>query len=494
MHRNFLSTLITVGCLLGTMVVVGTGQEKTAQEESAQEKTAQETPNVGKPNVVLIMADDVGWEAFGCYGGEDYQTPNIDKLATHGIRFDHAYSTPICTPTRVKLMTGQYGFRNYTHFGYLPPDDKTFGHLMQAAGYKTAIAGKWQLNGTYNQFPRSKDGSRPQESGFDESYLWQVTTEKNAAKGGGERFWSPPLERNGTFETVEQNAGKYGPDLLCDFICDFMQRNHDEPFFVYYPMLLVHDPFVKTPDTIGDAPRNQQANRAPKDGAARKENFVAMVNYMDKIVGRIVEKVEQLGESENTIIMFTADNGTNTSITSRWKGQQIRGGKGRMTDMGTHVPFVASWRGTSPRGAVAQDLIEFTDFYPTLAAAARVKLTSNDPIDGRSFLPQLQGQVGHPREWVLCHYQPYWNKTPGQFARTARYKLYRNGNFFDVPDDLREQHPLPLGSAGQRGEAVRVRLTKLLEQCPPAPVGKGSRNTEHRPTYPDWKNLLESEE
>lgn len=141
-------------------------------------------PATEQPNIILIMADGVSWEAFGCYGGEDYKTPNIDALAQQGIRFQHCYSTPICTPSRVKLMTGQYNFRNYTHFGYLNPNDKTFGHLLQAAGYKTAIAGKWQLNGLYNNLPGSKDRMRPLKAGFDESYLWQVTRGKQLQAGG----------------------------------------------------------------------------------------------------------------------------------------------------------------------------------------------------------------------------------------------------------------------------------------------------------------------
>jgi arylsulfatase A len=225
-----------------------------------------------RPNVILIMADDVGWEAFGCYGGEDYQTPHIDALAASGIQFRHAYSTPICTPTRVKLMTGKYGFRNYTHFGYLNPQERTFGHRLQAAGYRTAIAGKWQLNGLYNSLPGHQDSARPQAAGFDESLLWQVTTGKQVANGGGERFWSPPLEHNGRFVTVEENQGKYGPDLLCEFICDFMHRNREDPFFVYYPMVLVHDPFVATPDTIGDAPPHAGCEQAAagQSGAQRK--------------------------------------------------------------------------------------------------------------------------------------------------------------------------------------------------------------------------------
>ena len=130
---------------------------------------------------------------------------------------------------------------------------------------------------------------RPLKAGFHESYLWQVTTGKQLKNGGGERFWSPPLERNGVMETVEDNAGKYGPDLMCDFLCDFIDRNQSKPFFVYYPMVLVHNPFVKTPDTIGNEPRTQAANKAPKNKKQQKDNFVAMVEYMDKIVGRLVK-------------------------------------------------------------------------------------------------------------------------------------------------------------------------------------------------------------
>ncbi|MDG2131488.1 MAG: sulfatase-like hydrolase/transferase [Fuerstiella sp.] len=444
-----------------------------------------------KPNVILIMADDVSWEAFGCYGAHDYETPNIDALADSGIRFQHCYSTPICTTTRVKLMTGQYNFRNYTHFGYLAPDQKTFGHLMQSAGYKTAIAGKWQLNGLYNELPGHDDHSRPEKSGFDESLLWQVTTGKSLKGGGGERFWSPPLEYNGRVVTVKENHGKYGPDLLCEFVCDFIERKRDVPFFVYYPMVLVHDPFVATPDTIGDAPRTQAANKAPQSKESRKANFVAMVNYMDRIVGRIVAQVKAVGQLDNTIIMFTADNGTNTSITSRWNGQLIRGGKGVMTDMGTHVPFVAAWRGTAPRAIVLDDVVDFTDFYATLAAAAGLEHSRDDPIDGRSFLPQLRGEEGNPRDWVLCHYQPYWNKRPGQFARTDSFKLYRDGRYYHVPEDLVEANNLKPGSAGEFGEAARRQLSELLLHCPPAATEVGKRDTTDRPVYPQWKNLVD---
>lgn len=447
-----------------------------------------------QPNIILMMADDVSWEAFGCYGAEDYKTPHIDQMAKDGMRFAHCYSTPICTTSRVKIMTGQYNFRNYTHFGYLSPDEKTFGHKLQKAGYKTAIAGKWQLNGLYNSLPRHDDSSRPHDAGFDEYMLWQLTTAKGGDKGG-ERFWSPPIEHNGKFLTMQDNDGKYGPDMFCDFICDFIERNKDEPFFVYYPMVLVHNPFIPTPDTIGDQPHgaadHKSANKAPKNKAKQKENFVAMVNYMDKIVGRIIKKVEDVGQTENTIILFTGDNGTNTSITSQWDGRAIRGGKGATKDMGTHVPLVAQWKGKTPSGTVSQDLIDFTDFYTTFAQAAGAGLDDTDPIDGRSFLPQLQGKSGNPRAWVLCHYEPYWNKVAAQYARSGDYKLYRDGRFFNVPNDLEEANDLS-SSGDPAAVAVRQTLESFLKSCPPSPKGKkANRDTKDRPVYPKWDRLIE---
>ncbi|MEO0414526.1 MAG: sulfatase-like hydrolase/transferase [Verrucomicrobiota bacterium] len=444
--------------------------------------------NERKPNVILMMADDVSWECFSCYGAEDYKTPHIDRLAAEGVRFDHCYSTPICTTSRVKIMTGKYNFRNYTHFGYLNPAERTFGHMMQDAGYQTAIAGKWQLNGIYSKNEGFDDPSRPQKAGFHESLLWQVTKSKGQ---GGERFWNPMLERNGKVITPEENAGKYGPDLFTDFVCDFIEENQEKPFFVYFPMVLVHDPFVPTPDTVGDTPITKALNKQPKDKALQKENFVAMVEYMDKLIGRITNHVDSLGLGEDTIIMFTADNGTHPSITSRWNGQDIQGGKSGMKDNGTHVPFVARWKGQMEGGTVLPDLIDFTDFYTTLADAADAKPNDADPIDGRSFLPQLKGEVGNPREWVLCNYQPYWNKDPGQFARTATYKLYRDGRFYEVPIDLDEENDLGKELAGEAA-AIRKELQFLLNQTPEVVEGRlGSKaSAEERKVYPNTPNLL----
>ena len=447
--------------------------------------------NKKKPNIILIMADDVSWECFGTYGAEDYQTPNIDAMAEKGIQFDNCYSTPICSPSRVKIMTGKYNFRNYTHFGYLNPKEKTFGNLMQEAGYKTAIAGKWQLNGLYHNAEGCKDNTRPYKAGFDEYCLWQLTIPaRKKGENMTERFWSPPLEKNGEVLTVEDNHELYGPDIMSDFVCDFIERNQDQPFFVYYPTVLVHDPFVPTPDNIGDVSRTQEGNLSPKTEEEKKTNFVAMVNYLDKIVGKIIRQVEEVGQLENTIILFTADNGTNTNISSRWNGQDIEGGKGSTTDMGTHVPLVVYWKGYT-KGTVLDDLIDFTDFYATFAELAGVDMGVNDPIDGRSFRPQLIGVKGNSRDWQFCHYQPYWGGYKGrQYVRDQNYKLYSDYSFFNVVNDLKEENNLVDGMGGIQAEEIRKKLSKVFKSLPPAPPVQGGKNAIERPVYPDWKNLL----
>lgn len=447
-----------------------------------------------RPNVVLIMADDVSWEAFGCYGAVDYATPHIDKLAAEGVRFSHCYSTPICTPSRVMIMTGKYNYRNYTHFGYLSPNEKTFGHLFQNAGYETMIAGKWQLNGLYDEHPDCRDNTRVYQAGFDEFALWQVTKGKLKRDGGGERFWSPYLEINGKLIAKEENEGQYGPDIMSDHICDFIERNQDKPFFVYYPTVLVHSPFVPTPDSIGNRSRGHEMNRQPKDSAEIKANFVAMVRYMDKIIGKITAKLDEVGQLENTLIIFTSDNGTSGSITSNWNGMQIQGGKGGLTNAGTHVPLVVYWKGKTATNHVVDDLINFTDIYPTIAEAAGIPLSEDNIIDGISFLPQLKGETGTPRKWVANHYQSYWSQKLGAWTRTQDYKLYHDGRFFNVSKDILEEENLEEGLSSERIMSAHQMLQAALAELPPvsgvdAPAGQKMRELKERPLHPDWEKL-----
>ncbi len=410
-----------------------------------------------RPNVILMMADDMGYECLSANGSADYETPTLDKLAKEGIRFEHCYSTPLCTPSRVQIMTGKYNHSNYKEFGYLDPKEKTFGKLMQEAGYKTCIAGKWQLNGLYHedQFPEEfrMDTTVPLKAGFDEACLWQVTQAKT--KGKGERFADPLIEKNG--EVLGTLEGEYGPDVFADFICDFIDRQKDEEFFVYYPMVLVHNPFVPTPDS----PEWENPKLRHKQ---KNEFFKDMVAYTDGVVAKLVAKLEEHGLMENTILLFTGDNGTNRAITSTMQdGSTIKGGKGTTPNAGTHVPFVAHWRGTTP-SVVNQDLIDFTDFYQTLADVAGVDVSAEN-LPGHSFFPQLKGETGNPREWVYCHYEPRWGKfTLARFARDHHYKLYQDGSFYDLTTDEEEKNPLP---PSEETAAVRARLQAVLDSMPP---------------------------
>lgn len=409
-----------------------------------------------KPNIILIMADDMGYECLGSYGSASYQTPNLDHLAENGVRFEHCYSTPLCTPSRVKIMTGKYNFRNYTAFGYLDPGEKTFGNLLKEAGYSTCIAGKWQLNGiSGGKRPGWDDTSRPNHFGFDEYCLWQLLNPKSE----GERYANPLIVQNG--QALPRDENQYGPELFCNYILDFIDRKKEQPFFIYYPMVLVHNPFVTTPDSREwDEPsvRYQDDNRYFKD----------MMAYTDKIVGRIMDKLEQSGLAENTLVIFTGDNGTNRNIVSKMKdGRLIKGDKGNMTDGGTRVPLIAYWKGKSLKGSVNSDLVDFSDFLPTLAEAAGIPVPADQILDGQSFLPQILGKPVEPKEYIYMYYAPKWGKFENEvFVRNQKYKLYDDGRFYDVEKDVLEQNPMDLTTL--RGEALAAgkMFQEVLDQMP----------------------------
>ena len=420
-----------------------------------------------KPNVIFIMADDVGIECFNSYGGESYKTPRLDKLAQQGLLFNHCYSTPLCTPSRVKLMTGKYSFRNYSHFGYLNTESKTFGNMMRQAGYKTAIAGKWQLNGLYYNVPDKDSGNRSFNAGFDESLLWQLT--KTANKG--ERYWNPLIEHNGKPVKRSETYGKYGPDLFTDFICDFIEKNKNNPFFVYYPMVLPHNPFVATPDSNVKRKKEHYRFKSTK-------YFPDMLSYMDKLVGTIVDKLESLNLLKDTIVIFTSDNGTYKKVTSSWKGKKVQGGKGALSDFGTRVPLIIYWKGKTAQGKRSNSLIDFTDFYASLMDITGIKI--NDSIDGVSFYPELLGKKGKNREWIMCYYQPYWPYKAGKFIRTKNYKLYGKGNIVSVSNGIETslKH-----SKEEKVIQKKEFLQNILNKTPPIAKSAG-KNAKIRKTFP----------
>ena len=376
-----------------------------------------------RPNIVVIMADDMGYECLSANGSESYSTPNIDRIAAGGMRFEHAYSQPICTPTRVQIMTGIYNQRNYVKFGLLEPNQKTFAHFLRKAGYKTCIAGKWQLLGGIKG---------PDHFGFDEFCLWQLTRRPS-------RYPNPGLEING--KEVDFTKGEYGPDIASDFLCNYMEKQatSDGPFLVWYPMILPHWPFEPTPASPDYDPKAKGVMK----GTGDPKYFKDMVEYTDRIVGKIDAKLGELGIRENTLLIFTGDNGTATQVISRWNGRSVQGGKGNTTDFGHHVPMVASWPGTIKPGQVTKELVDFSDVLPTLVETAGSKLPDDHKIDGRSFLGLLTGDEKYePRKSIYCWYARNGGPTGKEFARNQRFKLYRTGEIFDISKDDLEKHNL----------------------------------------------------
>ena len=401
-----------------------------------------------KPNVIMVLCDDVGFECFSAYGSREYSTPRLDALAAEGIRFENCHSTPLCTPSRVNLMSGKSNVFNYFDFGVYPKGEPTFANYFKKQGYSTAVAGKWQLL-------TEKGGITPQQAGFDTHCLW------NIPGGGRERYWDPSLVQDG--KLLELADRSYGPDITTDFLVDFINTNRDKPFLAYFPMILPLNPFPVTPDSVDPKSTNP------------KQNFIDMVQYIDKNVGRLEDTLKKLGIRRNTLIIFTGDNGTNSQLTSQLNGRQIQGGKGYTHDYGTHVPLIVNWPGRVTGGTVNDDLICFSDLFPTMVEAVGLPKKKISDGDGWSFWPQCQGKQGRQRDWIYCYYFPRpssakyndkYSHYEVRFTRDKRYKLYDNGELFDTVNDVKEKHPIALGQGGQPAEVARTVLQKALDSYP----------------------------
>ena len=411
------------------------------------------------PNIVLIMADDLGIEGVGCYGGLSYQTPHLDRLAATGLRFNHAYAQPLCANTRLQLMTGLHNDRNWICFGILDPKSKTIGHFLQDAGYKTCIAGKWQLQ-SYDppDYPGAEKrrgiGMHPKDSGFDTYSLFHSLHTEDK----GSRYANPTWLEDGQLKNA---PGRYGPDVWVDFINGFMEREKENPFFVYYPMALPHWPMTVTPDSKGWSDPTQRDEADPR-------NFTDMVEYMDKCVGKIVAKVDKLGLRQDTLIIFYSDNGTHLSITSQTRTGPVAGGKALPTNAGTHVPLIANWPGRIRRG-VSDALVDSTDFIPTLMDAVKRPLSKDHELDGISFYQNLTGADSDApsRETIYSYYDPRpgWDKdqfTRHVSVRDRRWKLYENGSLYDVANDVLERRPIRSGDDTAETSMVRRRLSSVM--------------------------------
>jgi arylsulfatase A len=265
------------------------------------------------------------------------------------------------------------------------------------------------------------------------------------------------LEYNG----VEKDfaTGQYGPTLVNDFALDFIARHRAEPFFLYYPMILTHDPFQPTPDSADWDPTT-------KSEAELRDvrHFAEMTSWMDKMVGRVISKLEEVGIRDNTLVIFIGDNGTLGRVTSRFQGSDFPGGKGRTIHRGTHVPCIVNWPAQIKTGSVNSDLISSTDFLPTICQAAGIE-TPQD-LDGVSFLPQLKGENGDSREWLYSWYSPRQrlDLTVKECVFDHHFKLYRTGEFFDLTNDPEESNPLVTDRLDGDAAKSAAKLKAVLDQ------------------------------
>ncbi len=395
-----------------------------------------------KPNIIFIMVDDMGRDWVSCYGAA-HPTPNVDRLAREGVRYETAWCTPICTPTRVTLLTGQYPFRHgwVQHYdvprwggaGLRPDRFTTFARVLRDAGYATAIGGKWQINHL---------GKQPgilKQHGFDEHCVWPGV--EAGRPETNERFWDGFLVTNG-----KRGKVPYGPDAINRFLVDFMRRHKDRPFLVYYPMLLTHGPHTTTPLNREKAPEGKPAL------------YAGNVTYMDHLVGKLVSAVDELGLKQRTLIVFTGDNGS--ASPGSLQGEPYPKGKGREADWGVHVPFVVRAPFLNKGGIVSRDLVDFTDLYPTFLELAGVAPPKTLKLDGRSFAPSLRGSEDpyKKRSWVYSQIGKF------RMIRDWTHIIDNKGAFHNLLKDPRQErkvNPLDKIAPGRR-----QRLQMILDRFP----------------------------
>ena len=431
------------------------------------------SPAVERPNIVVILLDNVGREWFGCYGSEENCTPNIDRLAASGVRFANCYTTTVCGPSRVQMLTGRYPFRTgwylhhdaalYSGGGFDPACETTFARVLRDADYATGIAGKWQVNNLYDE------PDAITRHGFDEQLVWPGSIDRDQADADfmaefqkaiarkdaeflteatrkiESRYWDPVLLRNGRREVAQ---GKFAPDVFLDFAFDFYRRHKERPFLFYYAMVLTHGQNVKqqvvvTPDNRTNPPKEEH------------EFFADMLRYADKQVGAIIAELERLDLMKKTVVIIASDNGTEKTLSARANGRVVQGGLYQINEAGGNVPLIIH----SPnlvKGGRTAPLADFTDLFPTICDLAGSKPPASLKLDGQSFAPFLLGKAPAPRKWIFNHY------ADERVARDDRFKLKNNGDLFDLNADPAEQQPLPKDAE----TAVRAKLQGVLDQMP----------------------------
>ncbi|TKK68621.1 hypothetical protein FC093_10915 [Ilyomonas limi] len=401
----------------------------------AQDAVKSQTLRSRKPNILLLVADDIGYEVPAYTGGQSYQTPNIDSLARVGRQFSDANSTPLCSPSRQSFLTGKYNNQNYTTWGTMLRDQKTIANMLRSNGYATAVSGKWQLDG---------GDVAIRGFGFSDYLVFLPYNGGDESEENKGRYKDPTLYQKGAYLPQSATQGKYADDMFVDFtsrFIDSVNRNTSKPFFVYHSFSLCHMPFSPTPDNPDYATWDFAG------GASSKKYFPDMVRYMDKEVGKLMDTLKAKNLLNNTIVIFCSDNGTPKSITSTWNNTSIDGAKGLTNVYGTHVPFIVAGPGIKP--GIKNNIIDFTDLMPTMADLAGIpQPTTFGHLDGVSFYGAIYDLPFTARDWTYIYYKPLssaGDKRFKVFARQAQYKKYDEtdvNHFYDIINDPLEEHPI----------------------------------------------------
>lgn len=429
-----------------------------------------------RPNFVFILLDNIGQEWFGSYGSEENCTPNFDRLAKAGVRFENCYTPIVCGPSRVQLLTGRYPFHTgwYLHHdaalygggGFDWKREITIARVLRDAGYATGMAGKWQVNHLYDE----PDAIR--QHGFQESLVVPMSIDRDkvdaafmtryrqaiaendadylleAQRQIENRYWDPVLMREGRREVLR---GRFGPDVFQEYAIEFIKKHRDHPFFFYHSMVLAHGTSGAHPTT----PTPDNRNNFPTD---RHAAYADMVRYADRQVAEFVEALEKLGLLDNTIVFVASDNGTDGGLDGRRRGRKVQGGLYQITENGSNVACLVHSPRLVPAGRIGS-MIDFSDIFPTMCELAGAAAPGGVAIDGRSYAGYILGKAAVPREWIFNEYRPY------RVVRDGRFKLWNNGNLYDLASDPDESAPLK-PSLNSEGDRARTRLQAVLDSMP----------------------------
>jgi arylsulfatase A-like enzyme len=420
-----------------------------------------------RPNIVFILADDLGYTDVACYGSAYYETPNIDRLAAEGMRFTDGYTCgPNCQPTRAALLSGQYGPRtgvytvgNINRFNWqtrplrpvenvtrLPLDKVTIANTLKQAGYATGMFGKWHLG--------KGPEHHPSKRGFDE-----------AIESSGRHFNFP------TDPKTDYPEGQYLADFLTDRAIDFIELHQGEPFFLYLPHFGVHSPHQAKKELI------KRFKKKPAANGHHDPTYAAMIASVDESVGRIVAKLDELGLAENTLVIFSADNGgvggyqraglNKEGITDN---APLKGGKGMLYEGGVRVPYIFRWTGKIEPGQTNATPIISVDLYPTLAEIAGADLPPDYTLDGSSYAGILLGNgQSSGRNPLYWHFPGYlgagagkWRTMPVSTIRDGDWKLMEwledgRRELYNLADDIGEQKNL-VESEPERAHQLHEKL------------------------------------